>query len=212
MNWIIEEAKKINSNKNRVILENPKALGELDNLLLHTYYPFIQDQLKETGYKYMPKPDDIKIGSSWDMDDLQRSLTFMLFDDFNYSFFRGVCSCSKNGFFLEKNFFLGLPKDTNPDFLFRILSEEKFSGNPPNLSIETSEVYPEGNTYYHITLNSGDGFQFGEWTLQNAAKGNIEAAIHDSIDMYENSMIEGFSSMEEVEDFIKIALRCYEAY
>jgi len=34
---------------------------------------------------------------------------------------------------------------------------------------------------------------------------------HGSIALYEES-IEGFSSMDDVERFLKIAYRCYEAY
>lgn len=212
MNWIIEEAKKCSSNKNRIILENPAVVRELDELLLHTYYPFLRNELEKSGYHYFPTRGEIKIDSSWDYDNLARSLSFMLFDDFNYTFFRGIFSYSTKGFFLEKNFFLGLPRDTDPAFLFRILSEEKLAGNPPDLNIETSTIYPEWNTYFHITLHAGNGIESGEWNLHNVAKENIKAAIDDSLVMYERSMLDGFSTIDDVEAFLRIACRSYEAF
>jgi hypothetical protein len=215
MSWIVEEAKKCSPYNNRVILENPEAVKELDELLLHSYYPFLKAELEKTGYRYIPvHQDDIQIDSAWNGGvNFGRSMIFMLFDDLDYSFFRGTITCSDTGFFLEKEFFLGLPEDTDPVFLFRILSEERFAGNPPDLHIEqSSPIYPEWNTYFHITLHAGNGFETGDWTLHNAAKGNIETAIHDSVEMFENSMIEGFSSIDDVEDFLKAAYRCFDAY
>ena len=93
--------------------------------------------------------------------------------------------------------------------MIRILKDEKFEGMPPSLSVEKPHLFPEQNTYFHITLESGSGFGFSGWSLNNMAKSNIESAIHESIDMYEQSMIEGFSTMNDVENFLKIAYRGY---
>jgi len=192
MNWILEEAKKCDPRKDRIILENPKVIKELDNLLLKKYYPFIHSELKKIKYQFTPHPDDVEITSSWSGADLARTLVFMLFDDLNYSFFRGTLSCTKGGFFLEREFFLGLPQNTNPSDIFRILSDERFAGNPPSLHIESSTVYPEWNTSLYITLNDGKDFEYKGWTLHNVAREHIETTIHDSIAMYEESMIDGF--------------------
>jgi hypothetical protein len=130
MNWILEEANKCDIQKDRIILENPQVVKELDNLISNKYYPFIYSELKKTKYRFIPHPDDVKITSSWSGADLARTLVFILFDDLNYSFFRGALSCTKGGFFFEREFFLGLPQNTNPSFIFRILSDERFCLKP----------------------------------------------------------------------------------
>ena len=107
---------------------------------------------------------------------------------------------------------MGIPEDTDPSFLFRILSDEKLTGNPPTLDIQKSTMYPEWNTYFHITLHSGTGFESGCYTLHSAALGNVEAAIRDSVEMYEQSMIDGFTTIDEVEDFLETAYRSFEAH
>lgn len=79
-------------------------------------------------------------------------------------------------------------------------------------SIEESEIFPEWNTYYYIDFKSGSGIESRGWTLHNTAKGNIKEAIENSIEMYEHSMIDGFSTLADVEESLKIAYRTYEAY
>ena len=179
--------------------------------LMSKYHPFIKKELDRTGYPYS-SVDEIPIESKFMGPEYSRALTFMIFDHVRYPFSRGAISCSKTGFFLEKEFFLGLPKDTDPSFLFKILGDEKLTGNPPTLDIQESKLYPEWNSYFHIRLHSGTGFEFGIYTLHSAALGNVEAAIRDSVEMYEHSMIDGFSTIEEVEEFMEIAYRCFEAY
>jgi len=171
----------------------------------------IKDELEKTGYRFTPHADDLQIISSWECGDLGRALIFMLFDDLDYPFFWGEFSCTKDGFFLERKFFLGLSQNTDPSFIFRILRDERFVGMPPTLHIETASVYPVWNTHFHITLMAGTGFESKEWTVRNAARELLKTTIHDSIALYEES-IEGFSSMVEVERFLKLAYRCYEAY
>jgi len=210
MNWILQEAHKENPAQDRVVLENPQIRVQLDELLRSKYHPFIKGELDRTGYPYS-SVDEIPIESKFIGPEYSRALTFMIFDHFRYPFFRGAISCSKSGFFLEKEFFLGLPKDTDPSFLFRILSDENLTANPPSLDIQESTLYPEWNTYFHITLHSGRGFESGPYSLHTAALGNIETAIRDSVAMYEHSMIDGFSTIEEVEEFLEIAYRCFEA-
>ncbi len=211
MHWILQEAHKEDPTKDRVVLENPQVRRQLDELLLNKYHPFIKKALDRTEYPYS-SVDEIKIESKFIGPEFSRALTFMIFDHFRYSFFRGAISCSKSGFFLENEFFLGLPRDTEPSFLFRILSDERFAGNPPTLDIQESTIFPEWNTYFHITLSSGRGFEFGSYSLYSTAFGHIEAAIQDSIGMYEQSMIDGFSTVQDVEDFLEIAYRSFEAY
>ena len=130
MYWLIEEAKKSYPQSDRIILENPEAVKQLDEQIIDIYYPFILGELKKTGYPYAPVHDELKIESTWNCGELAHSVMFMLFDDLNYPFFRGKLVCTKDGFFLNKVFSLGLPEDTNPDFMIRILKDEKFEGMP----------------------------------------------------------------------------------
>lgn len=209
MNWLIEEAEKSYPQSDRIILENPEAVKQLDKLIMDIYYPFILGELEKTGYHYAPVKNELKIKSTWNGGDLARSVVFMLFDNLKYPFFRGKLDCFEDGFILNKEFSIGLPKDTDPAFIIRILEDEKFEGMPPSLSVEIPRLYPEQNTYFHITLELGSGFGFKGWSLNNMAKGNIESAIHESIEMYELSMVNGFSTMSDVEDFLEIAYRGY---
>lgn len=213
MSWIVEEAKKQNQHKNRVVLENPEIVREMEDALISDFYPYVRKELENSGFRYYPSPIELRVEPEIAINDNPaRSFTFILLDDLSYSFFRGKLILSPMGYMFEREFTLGLPKDTNPSFLFRILSDEQFAGYPPSLSIEESVIYPEWNTYFYIELKSGSGIESRGWTLHNAAKGNIKEAIENSIEMYEHSMIEGFSSMSEVEEFLKIAYRMYEAY
>lgn len=209
MSWLIEEAQKSFPQSDRIILENPETVKQLDKQIIDIYYPFILEELGKTGYPYAPAPDELGIESTWNGGDLARSVVFMLFDHLNYPFFRGKLDCFEDGFILNKRFSLGMPKDTDPAFMIRILEDDKFEGMPPSLSVEKPHLFPEQNTYFHITMESGSGFGFKGWSLNSMAKGNIESAIHESIEMYELSMIDGFSTMNDVEEFLGIAHRAY---
>ena len=95
--------------------------------------------------------------------------------------------------------------------MFRILSDERFVGMPPTLHIEPASVYGDRDMHYLITLKAGTGYECKGRTLEHEAREHLETAIRDSIVLYEESQ-EGFSSMDDVERFLKIAYRCYEAY
>ena len=207
MNWIIEEAKKIHTSKNIVFLENPETKQLLDNLLLKKFYPAINKHLHETGYWELDNP---KIETKL-VYELVRSIMFMITDDFGYTFFRGEFECELDGWMLTRNFWLGLPRDTDPAFLFRILSDERFAGNPPTLSIEESPLYPEWNIYYLITIHSGTGTSWGAGIGEKHALQTIKSVIRKSAEMYEISMIDGFSNMEDVEIFLKTAYEAFES-
>ena len=212
MDWIVQEAQKADANKDRVILENPAAVKELDELLTATYYPQIKQMFQNCGYPFSSLAEGkIPIESRWSGPGLGRSLRFMLFDEFACSFLRGALILSTEGFMFEREFFLGLPETTDPSFLFWILSEEAFRGNTPSLVIEPSDLHPEWNGYYWITIQSGAGIGSSQWTFHQAALGNIEETISTSVQMYEASMIEGFATMGEVEEFLTLARTCFES-
>ena len=207
MKWIIEEAKKIHTLKNIVILENPETRQPLDNLLLKKFYPAINKHLHETGYRELDNP---KIETKL-VYELVRSILFMMTDDFGYTFFRGEFECELDCWMLTRTFWIGLTRDTDPDFLFRILSDERFAGNPPTLSIEESPLYPEWNIYYLITIHSGTGTSWGAGIGEKHALQTIKSVIRKSAEMYEISMIDGFSNMEDVEIFLKTAYEAFES-
>ncbi|MDA3812306.1 MAG: hypothetical protein PF518_18460 [Spirochaetaceae bacterium] len=212
MSWLTEEAFKTPAKKDRIILENPEAVKKLDERIFTVFWPFIREKLENSGFAYIPGNEDYEITSTWGgAGDLGRSLIFMLFDDMNCAFFRGTLECSAEGFFLKREFFLSLPEDTDPLYLFRILKDEKLSGMFPSLSIQKSIFSPDQGNQFIITIEAGTGYGFMGWTLDNIAKGDIESVIDTTVKMYEHSMIEGFSSMNDVEDFLKIAYIAYEA-
>ena len=211
MNWIVEAAQSVDPRKDRVILENPATVKELDELLIEKYYPPIRRALQDTGYAYSSIDDDaIPIESRWSGPELGRCLTFMLFDELGGAILRGWLTRSRTGYMFGREFFLGLPATTEPSFLFRIMAEEAFAGMMPSLTIETFGTHPERDTYYCIKLESAAGISGGPWTLDQAAIGNIEQTIRTSIEMYE-STIDGFEAMADVEEFIELARQCFEA-
>ena len=211
MSWITEEAKKIDPREHRVILENPAVVRELDELLIKKYYPQIRRKLQETGYRFSSIDDDkIPIESQGSGIELCRRLMFMIFDQFSLPILRGSLTRSLIGFMFEREFFLGLPQTTDPSLLFRILAEDAFAGNCPELTIEPSENHSERNAYYWIMIRSGAGIASKQWTFDQAALGDIEETITTSIEMYE-SAIDGFATIEDVDTFIALARKCFES-
>jgi hypothetical protein len=211
MSWLEEEARKADPRHDRVILENPGAVRELDALLVDTYEPYIRGELARTSYSDAPPAGERWIESKWIGPELSRALTFMLFDHLSYSFFRGVFCCTRRGFFMERECFLGFPRETDRLLLFRILSEDSFRGNPPELTISPSLIHPEWKVYFQIKLSAGTGMETGPWTLHERAKTIIKQAIEDSVEMYETTMVDSFSTMQDLKDLLGAARRSYES-
>lgn len=212
MNWIEEAAQTADPRQDRVTLENPEAIAELDTILMEKYYPPIRRALQKTGYPFSSVDDGrIPISSSSEGFGLGRALTFMLFDQLGGAIFRGSLIRSRKGHMFKREFFLGLPENTDPSFLFRIVAAEEFSGMLPGITIQPPVIHPEwDNTYYHITLQASSGLTSGPWTLDQGVIGNIEETVSTSVAMYE-ATIGGFETMAEVDAFILLARRCFEA-
>lgn len=211
VNWVLREAAKADARTDRIILENPEAVGSLDTKIREIYFPFIRAELDKTGFRYLPLENDLHIDSQWMGPDLSRALSFMLFDHFEYLFMRCTLLCSNRGHLLQREFHLGLPETTDPRLLFRILGEPRLAGYTPSLTIERSTLHPEWNSYFWIEIHAGSGFESGAWTMVKVAMGNIAQMIHDSCEMYEVGMVEGLTGMEDVERFLDIACRSYES-
>ncbi len=134
----------------------------------------------------------------------------MLFDEYAGAVLRGSLTRSRTGYMFAREFFLGLPRTTEPSFLFRIMADEAFAGMMPSLTIQPPVIHPQRDTYYCIELESGTGIDSSHWTLDQAAIGNIEETIRTSVEMYEFTT-DGFATMADVEEFIALARRCFEA-
>lgn len=207
--WIEREARNADPSRDRVVLENPETVRELDAILRETFHPAILKIADDAGYVLQPRGPDLDIRSETIGPQFGRTLRFILFDDFAYPFFRGGLSISRVGFMVEREIALGFPRDTNPDLLLRILGHEAFAGNMPTLHVEASVVHPEWNVHYVFTLSAGDGHQTGSWTLHQAALGNMEEVIKGSIALYEAAMVDGLVTDEDVTGFLALAERWY---
>jgi hypothetical protein len=84
MSWIDTEARKADSKKDLVILENPAARHDLDDLLQNHFSPIIWKNLQATGYHFHPEAPEISSDLSRI---LVRSVSFMLFDFLDFPFF-----------------------------------------------------------------------------------------------------------------------------
>ena len=211
MNWIIEAAMKADPRKDRVVLEDPTTVAELDQILVTKYLPFIRAELKKTGYPYRPEDLTSAIESATAIGPrLARKLTFMLFDKDDFLFLRCSVSCDEMGYMVEKEFYLDLPESTDQKLLVRLLGDPRFEGNPPTLMVQRHAVRPELGTTFWIKFEAGRGFISGPWKLHGEALADIGRTIKDACEMYEASA-EGFQSLEDVDRFLVVASRSFEA-
>ena len=200
--WIIEEAKKADLSKGYVILENPLEKDFIDNILLELWDGF-KSKLKELEYEFLPA-DNVEI-MMLEFYDYSRYFEFMLLDDDNL-FFKGILSCSKEGWMLKFENFISLSIKNDPKVIFEILGNSRFIGNPPTLRI--NKQYP--SDYYQITFDNGYG---ACWGLKNKkqALNEIFKVIDVSIKMHELTK-ERFISNKTLGKFISIAYDIYENY
>lgn len=201
INWLRDEAKKADGSKNYVILENPAAAKQLDDLLVEEYWPVIQKSLMDSDYVYSPeKPEtDFEIGVQ-----LTRAMKFMLFDG-TKAFFRGKLSMAPDGWMLHREFFLLLEKEHDPQLIFEILGNSRFRGMPPTLTIDKSVA-----SFYQITLTSGDGAGWGRYDDEEIKK-RITGVIEANIKMYD-IVRNGRLSIDMLGTFLALAYTAYEAY
>lgn len=200
--WLINECKKADKSKGIVILENPEEKYYLDDLLINRFWPVIRLKLKNTNYNYEPEEDpQINLELSYE---LERSLTFMLFDK-KKAFFRGKLSCSITGYMLESEFFLGLSKENNPLIIFEILGNSRFTGLPPTL-----EIHKDSQEYFQITFHHGKGAGWGVYD-DKKIDDRISKTIDVNTKLYEFSKC-GYISEEKIGDFLSLVYEVYEAY
>ena len=211
MNWIIEAAMNADPREDRVVLEDPETVAALDEVLVAQYVPFIQAELEKTGYPYSPEDLTSAIESATAIGPrLARKLTFMLFDEGEFLFLRCTVTCDEMGYMIEKEFYLDLPAATDQRLLVRLLGDPRFEGNPPSLMVQHHALRPDWGTSYWIKFEAGGGFISGPWKLHGEALADIARTIKDACEMYEES-VEGFRSEEDVDRFLGIAARSFEA-
>jgi hypothetical protein len=202
MNWIQREAAKADESNDIAIIENPETKEYLDGILRDKFADRVWERLNATGYKVHPARPEIRSGLSYS---LVRNLDFMLFDFLGFPFLKGTISASSDGWMFEREFWLGLPKDTNPEFMFSILSDERFQGIPPALEIQESVSEVNRNIYYIITLKAGNGTSWGGDVVFSHALSTFENVLSASLEMYNLAMADKMESKEDVARFKRVA-------
>lgn len=198
--WILDEAKKIDEEKDYVILENPDNKSYLDNILIKKYWPVIKKNLKNTLYNYSPnRSPEIDFKLSYE---LTRNITFMLIDG-QRAIFRGGLSCSLSGWMLHSELFLGLSHKTDPSVIFKILGDSKFRGSPPTLGIY--EEMP--SDYFHIVFQCGNGASWAYYS-DDYIYGKIAETIDINARLYDLT-IDGNLFKEDLDEFLSLAYKVY---
>jgi len=198
--WVIKKAGKADNKRNIVILENPDTRDYLDKILLNKFWPVISRCLKESRYNYYGKPE-IESELSYD---LERCLYFILLDG-ERAFFKGKLKLSIESWMLENDFFLPLPKNTDPQVVFQILGNSRFRGYPPTLTIDRERE----DNFYQIDFHSGKG---AGWGLHNEdyLEEKIGRMININREIYEFSR--GGITAETIGEFLTLAYEVYESF
>jgi hypothetical protein len=208
----MRQAAKADPRTDRVVLENPAVVAALDETLLARYLPVVRAELERTVFDYQPREAIPSIESTTSSGlQLARKLTFALFDPNDFLFLRCSVSVDRLGYMVEKEFYLDLPESTNPAYLWRILGAPSFAGNPPSLMVQRSALHPELGTFFWIKFQAGRGFQSGPWAMHSEGIADVTKTINDACEMYEASMIEPFVSLDDVDRFLDVASRSFEA-
>lgn len=200
INWIIKEAEKADGGKNVITLEKPDVRDRLDRLLLKKFWPIILSCLEESCYDYPSKPE---IESELSRD-LERSLSFMLFDE-RRAFFRGKLRLSIDNWMLARDFFLPLPKNTDAQVIFQILGNSRFRGYPPTLTIDRERE----DNFYQIDFHSGNGAGWGRHNEDYLEK-EIKRIISINKKMFEFSI--GGVTAETIGEFLTLVYEAYETF
>ncbi len=200
-NWLKDEVKKADGSKDYIILENPAAAKQLDDLLVVEYWPVIHKSLMDSGYVYSPEKPETEFERGVH---LTRAMTFMLFDGMT-AFFRGTLSMALDGWMLRREFFLLLERGHDPELIFEILGNSRFRGMPPTLTIDKRH-----DSFYQITLTAGDGAGWGRYDDEEVKK-RTAGVIETNIKMYDMAR-ERHLPVEKLGDFLSLAYKAYEAY
>jgi len=199
-NWVIEEAKKIDSSKDVVILENPEKKKCLDDILIKRFWPVAWESIEDTMYNYWPADcPEIEFEFSYE---LTRSMSYMLLDG-QKAFFRGKLSCSMRHWILHSEFWLGLRQDTDMLAIIKILQDPLLRGIPPALTVYEDNF----DDYYQIKIENGRGADWG-YDDDKYIFSKIKKAVEVSTGLYEIAS-EGILKLEAVDNFLALLHEVY---
>lgn len=203
-NWIIKKAEKIDPKCDYAFLENPEILGFLDDILWNkTWLPLKKYIHKNYPIYCLQSDDDINIRSEQGNEEkLERELCFALYDEI--SVISGYeISCARAGWMVKTKFYLSLHKNTDTRLVFQLLGSRDFIGMPPELNICPSMA----ESYYSITIANRSGMAWDKGL--NNLWPHLKKTVDTNIKMNDLAL-SGFSSAEEVKEFINTALPIYK--
>ncbi len=102
-------------------------------------------------------------------------------------------------------FFLQLTDMTEPEVIFDIIGDPRFRGFPPTLEIRKDMPY-----IYQILFQGGSGAGWAVYDDEIIYR-KIDEVISVNARFYEFS-IDGYILKEDVEKFLQLAYKAYEAY
>lgn len=209
--WVLSEARKADVGADIVVLENPKVCKQLDEKLLLSFWPQINQMLKQSGYYYDSQNNPEIRTHIGHTPGLKRSFEFMLFDEINpvatgpRAFFRGRFIISQMDWLFEREFFLSLSKDTDPQLVFEILGNSRFRGYPPDLNV----IKEEDDDFYQIHFNGGDGAGWGMFDDQDVCD-KIEKIVKACVRMY--GIANTGITLLNIGEFLTETYEAFEAY
>lgn len=164
------------------------------------FWPFIFSCLEVSGYTHSHEPHiESELGY-----ELERSLTFMLFNGRSV-FFRGKLCCSKKSWIIKSEFFLTLPVHNDPQVIFEILGNSRLKGNPPNLIVDKEKK----EDYYQINFSNGVGAGWGIHDKKHI-ENQLKKIIDTNINMH--NLAERGISLGKGGEFLTMAYEVYKAF
>jgi len=204
-NWLIRQAKKIDSGKDYAILKNSRIETELRLRLENHFFEPIQAWLERRFLKSKTQNYELKINEQTELDvegRLKLSLFIMLFD-LGLMFYRGTFSLSLSHWTLENTFFAHLYEDNDPKVIFEFLADQRLHGWPPTLQVIGPPDFDE--KIFELTVESG----YGDSCLDEEYMTNkVREAIDKNIAM--NKLVQGgYLEAEDLQPLLAFAEPIY---
>lgn len=207
-------------NSRRVCLVNPDQRKEVNNIILQYLWPAALKGVDSSGlwirsYKNgYPKTDiedkDYPCSASeliFLLEDPKRPLSFNGTPPW---YCRGTITCSVLDYFLSFDLMLYFPESFSVSKILRLLKNQMFAGNPPDLSYNAS---PDGTGIYVVSFSRGSGAGWGI-SSHNDAAGKIIDEIRQNIDiihaMYDLEM--DFKSTKKFNVLEEALINLYASY
>lgn len=107
---------------------------------------------------------------------------------------------------ISSDFFISLPKETEPDVLWELLGNTRLVGNPPTLRVDKRSA----EDFYQMTFHSGKGAGWG-LADETCVEERIKQVIDTNVKMYEETL-DGQILPQDVGAFLTLAYDVYDAY